>query len=79
MKKTPYQQEHEDISAIIAEAKVRKGWGDKDIGRILGVTACTVSKKRTGKVLPEIPFCKVAILADAAGYDIRFVKRERYT
>lgn len=78
MKKTPYQQAHEDIEAIISEAKVRKKWQDKDIGKVLGVTACTVSRKRTSGILPEIAFSKVSILADAAGYDIQFVKRNAY-
>ena len=32
VKKTPYQQAHEDINAIIAELKSRKGWTDKEIG-----------------------------------------------
>ena len=36
MKKTPYQQAHEDINVIFAELKARKGWTDKEIGKYIG-------------------------------------------
>ncbi len=81
MKKTPYQQEHEDIAAIIVEAKSRKGWTDKDIGKLIGpngIEERTVRNNRSMKAFPNMRFCDVSVLADAAGYDIKFVKREMY-
>lgn len=75
-KKTAYQQANEDIAAIIAEAKIRKGWMDRDVGKILSLTACTISRKRSKKELPELSFSGVILLADAAGYDVKFQKRE---
>lgn len=82
MKKTPYQQSHEDINAIVAELKARKGWTDKDIGQYIGengIKASSVQHKRDRNEFPKIRFCDISLLLDLAGYDIRFVKRERYT
>ena len=82
MKKTSYRQAHDNIAAIIAEAKSRKGWTDKDIGKLIGphgIGEGTVRNNRSMKVFPDMRFCDVSVLADAAGYDIRFVKREMYT
>ena len=81
LKKTAYQKEHEDIAAIIAEVKVRKGWTDKEVGKLIGprgIKAGTLKDKRVQKTLPNMRFCDVAVLADAAGYDIKFQKREVY-
>ena len=81
MKKTKYQQMHEDINAIMAELKSRKGWTDKEIGKYIGengIKESGVRAKRTRKDLPKIRFCDLSLLLDIAGYDIRFVKRDPY-
>ena len=78
MKKTPYQQSHEDIAAIIAELKSRKGWTDKEIGQYIGengIKAASVQHKRERKEFPKIRFCDLSQLLNLAGYDIKFVKR----
>lgn len=80
-KKTPYQQSHEDIAAIIAELKSRKGWTDKEIGSYIGengIKAGSVRQKRDRREFPKIRFCDLALLFDLAGYDIRFVKRGQH-
>lgn len=79
VKKTPYQQAHEDINAIIAELKSRKGWTDKEIGKYIGengIKATSVRHKRDQKAFPKIRFCDLSLILDLAGYDIKFVKRE---
>ncbi len=81
MKKAPYQQMHEDINAIIAELKARKGWTDKEIGKYIGdngIKADSVKQKRQQKDFPKIRFCDLSLILDLAGYDIRFVKRNAY-
>lgn len=81
MKKTPYQQAHEDINVIFAELKARKGWTDKEIGKYIGengIKADSVKCKRNQGLFPKIRFCDLSLLLDLAGYDIRFVKREKY-
>ena len=78
MKKTKTQQENEEIDVIISEIKTRMKWTDKEVGKLIGITNETLRNKRCRKVLNQIDFNKVAILADAAGYDIKFVKREAY-
>jgi len=78
VKKNLYQKAHEDISAIIAETKARKRWEDKDIGMVLDIKASSVSDHRLKGTFPNMSFFKVLFLADASGYDIKFVKREAY-
>lgn len=81
MKKGWYQKAHEDIAAIIAELKSRKGWTDKDIGGLIGdngIKAGSVQCKRNNGEFPKIRFCDLFAILDLAGYDIRFVKRDAY-
>lgn len=81
IKKTAYQQAHEDINAIIAELKARKGWTDKEVGKLIGengIKGPCVRVKRTNKEFPKIRFCDLSLILDLAGYDIRFVKRDPY-
>ena len=78
MKKSPYQQSHEDIAAIIAELKSRKGWTDKEIGKYIGengIKAASVRQKRERKEFSKLRFCDLLLILDLAGYDIKFVKR----
>lgn len=80
-KKNAYQQANEDIAAIIAEAKSRKGWTDKDIGKLIGskgIKAESVKNNRSRGVFPNMRFCDVSVLAEAAGYDVVFRKKEVY-
>ena len=56
-KKNAYQQANEDIAAIIAEAKSRKGWTDKDIGKLIGskgIKAESVKNNRSRGVFPNM-------------------------
>lgn len=78
MKKSQYQKAHEDIAAIIAELKSRKGWTDKEIGSYIGengIKAASVQHKRQQGEFSKIRFCDVALLLSLAGYDIQFTKR----
>lgn len=75
MKKNPYQQAHEDIAAIIAEVKARKKWQDRDIGKILEVKDATVSAHRRRGTFPNMSFGKIILLADVAGYNIKFERK----
>lgn len=73
-----YEQANEDITALIAETKARKKWEDKQIGQIIDVKPKTVSDHRIKGTFPNMSFFKVLFLADAAGYDLVFRKREVY-
>ncbi len=78
VKKSQYQKAHEDIAAIIAELKSRKGWTDREIGSYIGengIKAASVKNKRVSKDFPKIRFCDVALLLGLAGYEIKFVKK----
>lgn len=81
MRKNQYQKANEDINAIIAELKARKGWTDKEIGSYIGengIKSSSVQHKRQQREFPKIRFCDIELLLGLAGYDIRFVKREDY-
>ena len=63
----------------MAEAKVRKGWTDTDMGKLIGKNGMrpeSLKNNRSRKILPNMRFCDVMIIADAAGYDVRFQRRE---
>lgn len=74
-KKSPYQQANEDIAVIMAEAKTRQNIRDADIGKLIGLEAITIRNKRSTKTLPTLQFWKVLVLAEAAGYCVRFERK----
>lgn len=74
-KKNTYQTVGNDIASLICEAKVRQDIRDDTLADRIDVATSTIRNMRSEKRLPNLPFWKVLLIAEMAGYNVRFEKK----
>lgn len=75
MKKNDYQKSNEDIAVLLGTAKVRQGIKDAELGSRIDVAQSTIRNMKSQKTLPNLPYWKVLMIADMAGYRIRMEEK----
>ena len=75
MKKNQYQKSSEDIAVMLGEAKVRNGFRDKELCQGIDVPISTIRNMKSQKTLPNLAFWKILLIADLAGYHVRFERK----
>lgn len=75
MAKNAYQKSGEDIAVLISEAKIRQGIHDETLCDRIDVAKSTIRNMKSQKRLPMLPFWKVLLIAEMAGYNVRFEKK----
>jgi ribosome-binding protein aMBF1 (putative translation factor) len=75
MAKNTYQKSGEDLAVLISEAKIRQGIKDETLCDRLDMAKSTIRNMRSQKRLPMLPFWKVLLIAEMAGYSVRFEKK----
>ena len=75
MAKNTYQKSGEDIAVLISEAKIRQGLIDETLCNRLDIAKSTIRNMKSQKRLPMLPFWKVMLIADMAGYNVKFEKK----
>ncbi len=72
----PYSDLNMEIWRIIEDLKYQNRMTDADVGKIIGIQGASLRNKRCSGSLPQMQFAKVAELAQLAGYEIKFERRE---
>ncbi len=75
--KNAYFQMNDDLKVLISEIKLRNDMDDYDVGKLIGLSPKTIRNYRAEGLLPQLPYCKVAELAKAAGYEIKLERRDK--
>ena len=73
---TKYTDLSTRIGGVLAEAKLRNGMTDEDLGEAIGYGKDLIRKRRSDRTLPELRFSAVWHAAELAGYRIRIERIE---
>lgn len=73
---TTYADFDRTISAFRAEAKRSRRMTDAKLCARIGCSASSLIHKNSSHSLPHLPFWSVAMLAEAAGFEITFKRRD---
>lgn len=69
-----YRDYHFDIDDLIYRLKQTKSYTDDQVAAVIGKSGATIAGHRSRKTFPLLKFRDVALIANAAGYRIRFEK-----
>ncbi len=75
MSKSEYRDMSNQIAGMMYEAKLRQGIKDEELGKRVDLAAGTMRNMRSSKTSCNIPFWKVALIAQMAGYEVKFERR----
>lgn len=75
MSKSEYRNMSNRIAGMMYEAKLRQEMNDEQLGNRINLAASTMRNMRSQKTACNIPFWKVALIAQMAGYEVRFERR----
>lgn len=75
MAKNTYQKSGEDIAVLISEAKIRQGIHDEGLCGRIDVAKSTIRNMKSQNRLPMLPFWKVLLIAEMAGYNVKFERK----
>ncbi len=75
MAKSEYRNMSNQIAGMMYEAKLRQEMNDEELGKRINLAASTMRNMRSQKTTCNIPFWKVALIAQMAGYEVRFERR----
>lgn len=73
--KSEYQDMGNRISGMMYEAKRRKDITDDQLADRLGYATGTIRNIRHNKTACDMPFWKVMLIAQMAGYEVKFERK----
>lgn len=75
MSRSEYRDTSDRISSMMYEAKLRQGIKDKELGARIDLAPGTLKNMRSQKTTCNISFWKVMLIAQMAGYEVKFERR----